>query len=1143
MKNLFTIFWCLLAVGLSAQNTTRITLISASETESIIRFEFAAPVFETVQTPQGPAQIVRMDKATPLLLAGAPDLPKLDFSLQIPATGNMAWEVLEDETQLLKDIEVAPSKGDLKRTVDPASVAYTYGEAYQSDKLYPASEVTLQQPFLMRGVRGINIWVNPLQYNPKSKILLNTRSMTLRVYHVEGAGENELKRQLPATPAFQELYRNMFLNYGIGAVQSKGNGLQVQDKMLVICADPLMEQLQPLVDWKRQMGIHTTVVPMSGLSGNDAASVYNYVKDYYTNDPISYLLIVGDESAIRPQLRLSGGTNYSCDNCFGYMDGEDHYVEIMVGRYHASSPEQLRIMVNRNLEYEKNPLVDSTENWCATMMWSASNEGQGIGDDGQADFEHANDWKVKHLADGFEQFYEFYDGNHADISPTPGDITADEDGDPTNAPLVELMNRRGVSLYNYTGHGWEQGLVSGNFNTDAVANLRNVHRYPLLIAVACCSGNFTANGGDCLGEAVQRAGNLETGEPWGAIGGYFSSDFQSWAPPMEGQDAMNQMLVDADGISFTPTIGKLLAKGNIDMIAAYDQGGEVMADFWNPFAEPSTVLRTRLPQTLSATSSAGVNIGESSLNVFSPVEGALVGLYWKGQTLASAIVSGGVAALSFDPLTDAGDLTITVSQFNYIPVQWSIPVTPAAGPYVVNTALVLDDLLGNNNQKADFGENVRFNVNLKNIGLETAFATSATLSTNDPNVLIYDDIEVYGDLDTNMVVEKIAAFGYAVKDSIANGHTVNFTLTVVFNDSLESKVQIPVKLQAPVLHVTTITLNDAAGNNNKRFDSGETVFVTIKNGNTGNSNSPNAISTLSSNSPWLSINGPLQLGPINADNGSKDAIFVVSVSQDAPQSIFADLSYQVNAGPYTAAATFNSLSINAIIESFESQGFTQYPWQQSGNKPWLITTASPYEGAYCSRSGTITHNQQSQMNLTLNVINDGQVSFAYRTSTEEGYDFLRFFIDNELQGEWSGTLPWTEVSYPLSAGIHKITWSYEKDEFSSQGSDRAWVDGIVLPAYETVVATKSPILSGDVQISPNPAGNNALLSITLSQPEALNIQITDLSGRLVRTVQTKDQYPAGLNVLPLSFESLPNGLYLVLVRGESGMITEKVVKQ
>ena len=77
------------------------------------------------------------------------------------------------------------------------------------------------------------------------------------------------------------------------------------------------------------------------------------------------------------------------------------------------------------------------------------------------------------MEDGYTKYWEFYDGNHADISPTPGNETADQNGNPVNTQLVDLMNNHGVSIYNYTGHGWEQGLVSGNFNVDAVAALRN----------------------------------------------------------------------------------------------------------------------------------------------------------------------------------------------------------------------------------------------------------------------------------------------------------------------------------------------------------------------------------------------------------------------------------------------------------------------------------------------------------------------------------------------------------------------------------------------------------------------------------------------------------------------------------------------
>ena len=92
---------------------------------------------------------------------------------------------------------------------------------------------------------------------------------------------------------------------------------------------------------------------------------------------------------------------------------------------------------------------------------------------------------------------------------------------------------------------------------------------------------------------------------------------------MEGQDGMNQYLADADGINLSPTLCGMLAYGNAKMIAAYGNAGELMADFWNPFAEPATVPRTRLPQALSASHTGSMPFETTSLTVTCPVEGAL----------------------------------------------------------------------------------------------------------------------------------------------------------------------------------------------------------------------------------------------------------------------------------------------------------------------------------------------------------------------------------------------------------------------------------------------------------------------------------------------------------------------------------------
>jgi hypothetical protein len=1143
MKNLLALLFWSLPLGILFSQA-QLQVISKNRTETTLQLSLGEISKTQVSTPQGEAILVGMDGGTPLLEAGAPDLPKFTSAIQIPNNGKMAVEIIASEFKDYNNVALAPSKGNLLRRVDPASVPFSYGAPYERNTFFPGQLADLKQPFVMRDLRGQSLWIYPVQYNPVTRVLRVYSSITLRVYHTDEQGENEVKpnRERGISAPFRQLYEKLFPNFDPQFLSNTRNG-EEPVKMLVIAKDEFIPNLDPYVAWKRQMGVHTTVVPASEVGGTPAA-MYDFVKNYYTEHDISYLLLVGDEYALTPMVRP--GSNYSCDNCLGYMDGEDHFPEIFVGRFHASDAAELRIMMNRNLNYEITPLTDTLQNWCAMGMASASNEGQGFGDDNQADFEHANEWKSNHLADGYERYWEFYDGDHSAISPTPGDASADKPDNPVNTELVTVMNSPGVSLYNYTGHGWEQGLASGNFNTEAVANLRNYQRYPIVIAVACCAGNFTNNGGgDCLGEAMQRAGNAASGEAWGGIAGFYSSDFQSWSPPMEGQDGMNQYLVDADGITLHPNIGAMATYGNALMIAAYGQGGIDMADTWNPFCDPTTVPRTALPAILEATHTNGMVIGTSSLEVVCAVEGSLVSLYWKGQTLAVARVSSGVANLNFPALDDVGDMIVTVTQFNYRPYQGTVIVSPSAGAFVVNQTWVLDDSAGgNNNQKADFGETIALNLTLSNLGDQMANATLATLETNDINVTITDNTELFGDISAGSLVEKLAAFAFTVNDDIANGHVVIFKLNIEFNTGQTYEANIPVTLQAPKLEIGGLQISDVqGGDGNNRLQSGETAILTIKNFNFGGSTSPDAMGQLISNSPWLTLNGPLNLGPLDALTGTADASFEVVVSNNAPPVVTANFEYVVNAGNYAAQKSFGPYVINAILETFETEDFSNFPWEMDGDLPWFTTSNSAYTGTHSSRSGIITEDQISVMNLTLDFTVDGTISFARRVSSEQDFDFLRFFIDDVEIDAWSGELPWGEVSYPLTAGVHKLSWMYQKDEIVSANADRAWVDDISLPPYKFLVGTFTPEQADfQAKISPNPTSGNAWLQWEQSNEQQLDIAMFSALGHLIQSFPTVENKQMSLNTLELDLQNLSAGIYFVHLRSETGVEVLKVVK-
>lgn len=134
----------------------------------------------------------------------------------------------------------------------------------------------------------------------------------------------------------------------------------------------------------------------------------------------------------------------------------------------------------------------------------------------------------------------------------------------------------------------------------------------------------------------------------------------------------------------------------------------------------------------------------------------------------------------------------------------------------------------------------------------------------------------------------------------------------------------------------------------------------------------------------------------------------------------------------------------SIAWSFESGSFEPY-WEFGGNASWAISTENPYDGLYCSKSGAIGDQQTSEMLITVDLTSGGDISFYRKVSSEATYDFLKFYIDNVLQDQWSGEVAWGQATFAVSSGNHTFKWVYEKDYSVENGSDCAWVDYIQFP--------------------------------------------------------------------------------------------------
>jgi hypothetical protein len=140
------------------------------------------------------------------------------------------------------------------------------------------------------------------------------------------------------------------------------------------------------------------------------------------------------------------------------------------------------------------------------------------------------------------------------------------------------------------------------------------------------------------------------------------------------------------------------------------------------------------------------------------------------------------------------------------------------------------------------------------------------------------------------------------------------------------------------------------------------------------------------------------------------------------------------------------MRIGIVCEDFETGDLSSFNWQQDGNTYWEITNSFPFEGFYSLKSGDISGNQSSEIYLQYEVMEPDSITFFRKVSSEEGYDFLRFYINNDLAGEWSGNNSgWRRESFPVGSGMNTFRWVYMKDGGLSVGSDCGWIDYIVLP--------------------------------------------------------------------------------------------------
>jgi hypothetical protein len=656
--------------------TYRTQLISSSE--SSIQVNVQVPGFYTapVTTPRGEAQVITMPKAVSTAHAGEPDMPMTGIPVLIGDKARMNVRVVDAQYRDFEGIEVAPSKGDFPRTINPEDVPYTYGACCSEDAFFPASNIGLYEPYIVRDFRGQNMVVYPFAYNPATKTLRVYYNMTVEMYKVDDHGSNTIESRrsnvVKMDPDFKSVYQRHFINYE--ASMNRYTPLDEEGDLLIICYDNFISSMTDFVNWKKTRGVNTTIVGTS-TAGSSYSAIKTYIQNQYNaNNNLTHVLLVGDVAQIPGYSYSGGGSSYSGlgDNAYGQIVGSDIYNDVFIGRFSASSASRVSTQVQRVITYERD--LTTSASWLQIGEGISRKEG-GSGHNNEDDYQHINNIRTDLLSYGYTTVYQRY----ANLSGYDG----------SSATISSDINS-GVGIINYANHGQETAWGANTSGYIYYANshvnaLTNDNKLPFIWSVACLVGKYD-HSSDCFAEAWMNATNGSN--PTGAIGTLMSYISQPWIPPMWAQDECVDILVESYSSNIKHTWGGTSINGLMGIFDHYstsEQQAVGTYQAWILYGDPTLMLRTKTPQAMTVTHTGSITPGATSYAVtVNNGSGAVATITDADHNiLGKATVSGTTANISINgTLTANQELTLCVFGYNKVTYLGTITVNGGT-PYTI----------------------------------------------------------------------------------------------------------------------------------------------------------------------------------------------------------------------------------------------------------------------------------------------------------------------------------------------------------------------------------------------------------------------------------------------------------------------------
>ncbi len=971
---------------------------------------------------------------------GMPELPVFSVLIEADLASGYRTEVVSVDSVILSVDSLFAAA-----VVLPAQPSVRKGDRYAGPGFHPVTDegrpeknadfsiIKLEQEGKMRGINIARLQFNPFRYDAEKRELTIYHSV---IFTVEAGGYNDSGTPLRSRPFRKALQPVIRDQYSAGLKRL----VQEEPVTMVILSDAMFsESLQPLIQWKREKGYRIIEAYTSSPEvGSTYLDIKNYMQSIYKNPPgdyapPSYLLIAGDVEHVP----LSQPAGQITDLYYTTFDGPGDYLpEMFHGRISVKSSEELTDIIDKILMYEKFRFPDPS--FLDKTILIAGYDAEYAMVQGNGQINYASSY-----------YFNSQNGINANVYLHPSAALMDDE-------ILQDIDE-GAALVNYTGHGANYGWLDPAFRLGHIDTMKNIHKFGLMIGNGCSTNQFNM-ASDCFAEAVLKV------KEKGAIGyigctndSYWDEDY-FWSVGVGPISSNPEYGATTSGYydklfhlgnepvaDWSPSLGEMIFAGNMTVQQSSSSKKKYYWEIYQVMGDPSLVPWFRVPDDSPVEYPKDIPPGATQVSIRASAYDYIA--LSAGDSLLQAMYADhfGRAYLSIPDTLQTDVLKLVITGDYRQPLVDTIFRTSGEQGYLQLVSYGLNAESVSEDGMVSAGESFSLDLRLTNTGNNPVQSGNLIIGCLEDYISISDSALMIGSIDPGDTLIITGVFRLSAADTAPDISPFTFSLRIA-GGAQGNTVYLDEIIHAPSLVSAGITWDDRRfGNGNGIIEPGEQILFRWEVENRG---------SFRSDTVYISLT--------TVDDLSVEMVTPFQLPEIEPGHIYAECKSGVieTAGSGPVAGWMQLMSSDGHInlhdslfivtdrhfEDFATGDLSEFDWI-NGSNAWTPDSVIHNGFPWSLRSGKITHNTSSSLQIEIEVLQTDSVVFDYMVSSEEDYDYLKFFIDDILVAQWSGETGWNRYAHILAPGNRLLEWRYQKDMNTIKGEDASWIDNVVFPAH------------------------------------------------------------------------------------------------